>query len=387
MRDSAERKRRLLVIAPYPVVPPATGGMVRIHTLADRLARRGLDVTVLTPYVPMQRAKPASGAFTLRQAPPYPFALPFFLSDRLLPYGYAVSFHPGYGAMLRRFLRGFDAFQFEHAFFADLLRWLPRGRPVIYDAHNVEFDYLRDECRRPKLRDIVARRAYAQEAALLSASRLVLACSAEQRRRFWELYGVRESKIEVVPNGVQQIVAATGPHDPGPLLERFPQLRRFSVCAVFSGSNVDHNRQAVRLILDRLAPEGGEDCAFLIHGECGKRFGRYVPGNVFFDREPNSFERYANSGLVGLNPITQGSGTQMKLSQYLAHGIPVISTPFGMRGYKDLEHFITVRPVEQFVEALRSRPVYPPETPGVLREYLWDSIVDRLFERYSVAIA
>jgi len=35
---------------------------------------------------------------------------------------------------------------------------------------------------------------------------------------------------------------------------------------------------------------------------------------------------------AGLNPITRGSGANVKLFEYLATRLPVISTPFGVRG-------------------------------------------------------
>ena len=386
MIPSRSRPQRLLIISPYPIVPPSTGGMVHTHALATQFVRLGWDVTVLTPYYPGQRSRLRSETFTLVQAP-YPFLLPFFLSDRFLPYGYAVSFHPGYGLWLRKFLRRFDVFQFEHNFFAGLLRWIPRGSPVVYSAHNVEFDYHRAECSRPGLCDIVGRRMYALEEAVLHRSRLVLSCSSKQRTRFRELYGVSPKKVAVVPNGVQRVVAKAGPPDPSRLLRRLPELERFPIRAVFSGSDVDHNRIAVRTILDRLAPEAGDECGFVINGGCGRRFRGRAPGNVIFDPDPDSFDDYANSGLIGLNPVTQGSGTQLKFSQYLAHGLPVISTKFGARGYEDLERYVTICSVEEFVPALRAKPVLSPECATALQDYRWEVIVGRVFDRYSTAVA
>ncbi len=41
---------------------------------------------------------------------------------------------------------------------------------------------------------------------------------------------------------------------------------------------------------------------------------------------------YFAAGDAGLNPITRGSGANVKLFEYLAARLPVISTPFGIRG-------------------------------------------------------
>jgi glycosyltransferase involved in cell wall biosynthesis len=41
---------------------------------------------------------------------------------------------------------------------------------------------------------------------------------------------------------------------------------------------------------------------------------------------------YFRAADVAVNPMTEGSGVNLKLLEYLAAGLPTISTPFGMRG-------------------------------------------------------
>ena len=50
MHRNQRKRRRLLVITPYPVVPPVAGGKVRSYAPANQLARLGLEVTLLTPF-------------------------------------------------------------------------------------------------------------------------------------------------------------------------------------------------------------------------------------------------------------------------------------------------------------------------------------------------
>ena len=38
---------------------------------------------------------------------------------------------------------------------------------------------------------------------------------------------------------------------------------------------------------------------------------------------------------LALNPVTEGSGRNLKMVDYLAHGLPVLSTPIGVRGFED----------------------------------------------------
>lgn len=48
-------------------------------------------------------------------------------------------------------------------------------------------------------------------------------------------------------------------------------------------------------------------------------------------RVPDAVPYFAAAD-IGFNPVTKGSGANVKLYEYLAAGLPVVSTPFGVRG-------------------------------------------------------
>src|SRR5262245_10334040 len=96
-RANATRPLRLVDVAPFPVLPTWAGGKLRIVELARALSRTGIDLTVVSPYhVTQHRALADCEPFKLRQIPYAPFLLPFLFVDRPFPYGWLVSFHPGY---------------------------------------------------------------------------------------------------------------------------------------------------------------------------------------------------------------------------------------------------------------------------------------------------
>ncbi len=378
-RDNAPR---VLMIAPYPVLPPSTGGKIRIVELARHLSRTGFDVWVLTPYKPGQRDHHCSDfGFKLREVA-YPFLLPLLLTDKPFPYGYLVSFHPGFASTLRQFLHSFDAFQFEHVFFADLAAALPPGRPIVYDAHNVEYDYVRSECTHAKVREIAGKRIFRMESELVARASRLLVCSDRERRRFTDLYGVPEYRLSVTPNGIQDILSHTPTGAEEALKSRFPGLSRFKQYAVYTGSDVEHNREAVRLIIDCFAPQLQDECAFIIHGTVANAFRNQKFNNVYFDSSYGGLELYSVPQAIGLNPVTQGAGTNLKLIQYLAHRLPVVSTEFGVRGYDDLRQFVTVRPINRFVEAIRSQPHLDAAVLPLLQRYVWGEIGSELSQTY-----
>src|SRR4029453_10205515 len=85
--------------------------------------------------------------FRLREVFYPPLIVPFLLVDRPFPYGYLISFHPGYAAMLPAALAAFELCQFEPPAFVDPARQIPDSVPIVYGSHNVELDYVTAESR------------------------------------------------------------------------------------------------------------------------------------------------------------------------------------------------------------------------------------------------
>ena len=81
---------------------------------------------------------------------------------------------------------------------------------------------------------------------------------------------------------------------------------------------------------------------------------------------------HATISTVAINPVTQGSGTSLKILDYLMHNWPVISTEFGMRGYHDLRPFVTISDLDGFADTiLRGQSLPPAEAAKALKRYLW----------------
>jgi len=372
------------MIAPYPVYPLHAGGKIRIVKMARSLADLGVDVTVLAPFhFAQKRTRPACDRFRLVTVK-YPFAHPFLLTDRPFPYGFLVSFHPGYRAMIPGKIDGFDVVQVHHPAFVGLANTVAgEHTPIVYDAQNVEADYSCSECRSPLVQAITARRLGRLEKALIRSSSPVFACSEADRDRLHELYDADTDSISLIPNGIDGTgwPAVDTPEDD--LLSRFPSLSRFPRRAVFSGSDVEHNRVAVEFIINHLAPTLAAECAFVILGRSGTRFRGAHLNNVFFDNSMDQPAGWDGSETVAINPVTQGSGTSMKTLSYLANRLPLISTPFGMRGLDDLQRFAKIAPLEEFAHNLRSRLPPQPDAATALERYQWQRLATRALAVYT----
>ncbi len=370
---------RLLIVAPYPVLPDSAGGKIRTIRLARELAAKGVDVTVLTPYHPKQsRSLSRREPFRLTDVK-YPFVLPALFTGRPFPYGHLITYHPGLGARLRQTLKKFDIVQFEQCFLAGLVAHVPEHVPIIYNSQNVDADYIGSECQRTKVREIAMQRVARLERLLIERAAHVFVCSRKDESRFKELYDADPDRMSLAVNGVAK---PQQQHLSEPeLLKRHPQLERFSRRALFSGSNVPHNVEAARFLIEKLAPAVKDRCAIVIHGGCAAPFRHIQRDNLILDPEHTTFVDYAIPGTIGLNPVEQGSGTNLKVLHLLAHGLPVVSTPFGMRGYDDLLSFVNVCDRKAFVRALTNPEVIaPPDLDWLHQRYGWPHVADGMLD-------
>lgn len=377
-RFSQFEPMRLLQVCPYPVLPAKTGGKIRIVKLARELSNLGVDVTILTPYHPRQAKKMIEREpFNVVQVP-YPFILPLLFTDKPFPYQYLTSFHPGLDWLMRKHIERADIVQFEHAQFGWLASLLPANKLVVYDAHNVEYDYARSECQSRWSAELVGRRISKLEQVLVSRSSHIIATTLEDCHRFTELYKGDQSFMSIAPNGIDELMISRT--DDRRALARFPDLMHYTKRGLYSGSNVMHNRVAVKFLLSEVATVR-PDIAFVIQGSCGHSFERTCKlRNVFFDPEEKHFEDYT-SGFFGLNTVTGGGGSNLKLLQYLRYGMPVVSTAFGMRGYEELFAFVNVCEPEHLWEALDD-VLQPPVPNDVLACYQWSNIATGMLNQY-----
>ena len=366
------RPLRVVQVVPYPILPTSAGGKIRIVQLARALCKLGVYLTIVAPYhITQRRALAEREPFRLYQVPYAPFLVALLLVDRPFPYGMLASFHPGYRALLPVSLASFDVCQVDHPAFVDLLRDVPPSIPVVYGSQNVEFDYVSAESRPGLVRRIAGGRVRALEGRLLERAAHVFACTEADGRRFSELYGVPETRVSVLPNGVDlaavDAVRANG-HGAAP-----GTAGRFTRRAIFAGSDVAHNRVAVRALLDRIAPALQEDVEFVIVGPCARRFRGAGGPNVRLDPD-GDVDRYAGPGTIAINPVVAGSGSSMKLLQYLACDLPVLSTPFGMRGFQVLAPWVVTAELDDFPAALRRQLPAPRGVREQLTRYEWSTV-------------
>jgi len=223
--------------------------------------------------------------------------------------------------------------------------------PVVYSSHNVELERYESTTDSALGRAFTGRVAAVERRALERAD-LVVCTSSRDAAEFRRRYDV-DFEGYVAPNGVSAAtIDDAGDADGSSVRDRHDI--EADIVALFVGTDYGPNREAARAVLDMAAEVSGRglDAHFLVVGSVGDSLsdGREnvtTPGFVS-DLDPH----YAAAD-VALNPIQSGSGTNIKAIEYLAHGLPVVTTEFGARGLDiSHRHEALVTDTEDFVDAV-----------------------------------
>lgn len=206
---------------------------------------------------------------------------------------------------------------------------LPPGAAprVLYSAHNVEADLkaqmlhrFRHTHARP-LAGFVAD----LEARAISAADSVIAVSEQDAGRLQVLYGLQVGP-DVIVNGTR-----IGAHDaPRP---RLP-VAGMRLELVFLGSAHPPNVQGLRDFLTHVWPHLQDVRLTVIGSACEALGTEALPLGVTLAGRVSDMRKaeLLAQAHVAINPLTLGGGSSLKLGDYLAAGLPVVSTQAGARG-------------------------------------------------------
>jgi glycosyltransferase involved in cell wall biosynthesis len=228
-----------------------------------------------------------------------------------------------------------DIVVLSHPWVYPLVKDVLRRRPqlVVYDAHNVEGLLRLRLLNGDPFGTRVAEHAAVVERELCRTADLVLACSHDDRRLFHELYDVAFTKCLVVPNGT-----FTAPIVPADADGRAAAKQTLGLpagpMAAFLGSLYEPNVDAARFTNDTLAP-ALPSVTFVICGGAGDPLasGHLAPNMRLLGVVDEATKRLCIAAAdVAINPMSMGSGTNIKLFDFMAAGLPIVTTPVGARG-------------------------------------------------------
>jgi FkbM family methyltransferase len=253
---------------------------------------------------------------------------------------------PENGTLVRLYkdlLENSDAVILQHPYMAPLLNIAKPDVPVIYEAHNVEKKLKGNLLSsHPDYKKIMRFVSEAESRACEISDQII--CVSDEDCREFSLEAHRK-KLMVVQNGVRMAdYRNTGN------LDTIKSFFRGRPVAVFIGSAHYPNIEAVNFIISDLSRKLPDIYFVIIGSSCNPFRAKDLPCNVLLCGVVEDEVKTILLGIsdVGLNPVFSGGGSNLKISEYFAAGIPVISSHIGVRGYDitDEIHLIKANPEE-----------------------------------------
>lgn len=357
-------KKKILVLATYSIFPPRGGGQHRLYNLYKNLAKQ-FDIIVLSL---VEFGKPhtdnylENGLRTICIPQSEKHARLQWDIEKKLDLGLFdvlsienVVYSTEYVGKVEELSQKSDIIVCSHPYLFNLVKKENDRQIVVYEAHNVEYNlkkqYITNRKQGDKLRDLV----WDIEKRACVDSDMIFSTSEEEKTSLSELYEVSSDKIVVVPNGVDTNEISFFTNEDKRKQKHLLGISNYTT-VLFIGSWHPPNLEALEFIVNKLAPKR-KDCLFLIVGSINDYYKsqsrKKYPKNVLSFGVVNELEKieiYMAADLA-INPMMSGSGTNLKMLDYMASGIPIISTPIGARGL-EIENSVVIRELEDFNEAL-----------------------------------
>lgn len=333
-------KQKVTVFSTYPVFPRKHGGQIRIYNLYKALSKK-YDVTILSindsesyekfdgnlkEVSILKSEKHRDLEWRIEKKIGIPVT--DIVMERL------VQESPKFIEKTKELIDESDILIASHPYLFHLIEPYTGSKKIIYDSHNVEYNLKKsmlpsENKEVKKLLDELFR----LEERACNKSDIVLACSNDDKKMLVELYNLTTDNIFLIPNGVDTTINKFISQQERLEIKQKLNIENEKIVS-FIGSWHKPNLEAVEEIF-KIAPKL-PDVKFLIMGsQCLAFKDRELPINIglvgIVEEELKNLIYSVTD--IAINPMINGSGTNLKIAEYFAQGVPVITTEIGVRGY------------------------------------------------------
>ena len=375
------------------IYPPRSGGTQRSFGIYRGLAARH-DVRVLC-VVPNRsrgsREEQADRVTLVRRGAWYTSAAWRLEQAGLMPLFIAAH---GHRAIARRLLASLPAAPDVLAADVNLAGLLEVGtaRLRVYTAHNVEYDHFRMVKSRVVAAGFWAHGIRRLEARAVEHADLTVVCSDEDAGRMDELYGARGEQVIVIPNGFDETRVRPPAGDERERARAELGIGERDYVGLFLGSDTLFNREGLARLTGQVFPAlAGAGFRLLVVGGIARALGSRREPWLIAHGETDRLAPFLHAADAGLNPVTTGGGSNVKLPTYLGAGLAAVTTAFGLRGYAPLRPWTTLTEPERLAEAVRERPqgwrARGLGRPPAIEDYAWGRLGERLGARFESRLA
>ncbi len=401
-----QRRPKLTVATTYPIYPPRGGGQSRVFHLYRHLAEHwDIEVVSFTDHGEAAFAGPIAAGLREIRLPKSAVhehrerliaetlgGLP--ATDLLMPELWSLT--PEYGERLRASGQDAEAVVACQPYLWPAIDGCLANKPLFYDSQNVEANLKAAVLPDNPLGQHWLAEVRRVEGECCRQALLTLVCSLDEGTEMATLYGLDADRFRLVANGTD-LDSVTYVDLEERLLARLRGGLEDTFCALFMGSWHPPNLKALEVIL--ALAESTPDICFLVMGSVGQAVRRdALPGNVALLGVVDNPTKDLLLGIadVALNPMSNGAGTNLKMLDYLAAGLPLLSTPFGARGLDlDPERHLWLADLDDLGEALAQLRSSSDEERAkraaagyqqVRQHYSWRSIAEHYHRALRLAL-
>jgi glycosyltransferase involved in cell wall biosynthesis len=350
---SSSRRPRILLIAPRYPFPPIGGDRLRLHHLARMLSTRfDLTLASLCDTDPSTLPPPPAGIYTSVHCVHLPAwrswancAVALFGSE---PLQVAYFHSDAFAELIGRLAPDHDAVLAHLIRTSPYAAQLPLPRVLeMTDAISMNMSrsgrYPNPWSLRHWLYRIEAKRVARFERAALAQFDLVSVVSAVDKAHLLEQANETAHRVVVVPNGVEERPAIQIGLTPDIVfVGNLASLQNQDALSFFVREVLPAVRQKVpsaRLRVIGPLPAAQRRALARQPGVC-------VLGQV------ESLAAAMHGATLGVCPVRIGAGMQNKLLDYLAHGLPAITSPVGLEGLQAVpsEHLLLADSSSQWID-------------------------------------
>jgi len=322
---------KLLIVSGLQIHPPGSGGQLRSSGLAAALAQKGVDIAIYSlvgrksDYLvskPSGWVQVAPGLREFVDRTRWWAALQMLSYRlRLPPLWITLLLRLVRPKILRQLLDDCDWVAIDFPYLYPAAKNC--GKPVLLNTHNVEAHVASGLSRQ-----LIAR----VEAAAAKRADLILCCSAEDQAHFDKLAG--PGRTMVVANGVdmQRFSALSGLRQAARADFKFSAE---TTVLLFAASHYGPNAEGMAFIKDFVTQHAEllrrRNLHFLVAGSVSKT-AHHEP-HLTISGPVAAIEPYFAAADWAINAVFRGSGTNVKMGEYMAADLPILSTEVGRRGF------------------------------------------------------
>lgn len=373
------------------VYPPSDGGEVRTWKTANRLADHG---TVWFAQPGVNNYEYENGVRTLDIGNPYLWtkATRIYLWNAWLAAGSGFDERQTEWTVdtLVQHPATFDLVVCESPQMIRASRRLAEHEDaeLLVNFHNSMFELLDQQLRSRRVPGFLRRRAVdrlrdLEQSAIDAADAVVF--QSEDDVTHYDL--PENTFVDVIANGCDYDWIADG-GEPERVAESLGLPTDGTTCVYVGAYDYEPNQQAASHICEEIAPEL-PGVTFVL---AGRNPPESTPANVLTPGFVSDLPGLLSAADIALCPLTMGSGTKLKIMDYLAAGLPIVTTPVGTQGIpiEDGRDALVVDRPAGFPHAIRRLEESPElrrslgENAAALgQQFDWDRLLegyDRLLE-------